>query len=150
MGIVKTSAREGRFVFWGSAAGDRNKHLVNATGTVVAGFAERWMTRPKFDPTAQESLEVKAGETIHIQTTGEFFAVTSTAAVPGQEVFAATADGQIVTGTPVANGEAPDGTVKTGFFVAAVEPSGGGAAGSLIVISTYTIPVIPPQTIPDA
>jgi hypothetical protein len=32
MGIVKTAAREGRFVFWGATAGDRNKRLVDGAG----------------------------------------------------------------------------------------------------------------------
>ena len=141
---VKDTAFEGRFVFWGADATDRQDKTVTGTGhqgSVVAGFAERWLARPKFDPTTEASLSVSKGELIHAQTTGAFFALTESADTKaGMKVYARISDGAIL--AAAAGGASPAGSVATGFYVETVEPvsmnaSGEVPAGSLVKISSY-------------
>lgn len=139
MRFLKEDGFEGHFLFESDDLEERNSLIVLPAGTIVAGFAERWMTRPITDPTQRGSLSVRAGDQIHCQTTGDFYARTTTTASVGQEVFARQTDGAIVCADPTDT--PPAGSSKTGYAVYLVDPSaavnGVVPADSLIAISTY-------------
>ncbi|MBS1103536.1 hypothetical protein JK202_11000 [Gluconobacter sp. Dm-62] len=94
--------------------------LRDQTGLITAYLGESTMLLP-------------SGFNVQLMTGGDYFAVASTAATPGQAVYASTTDGTLQTG---AVGTVPEGTVATGFIV-----TQGGAAGSTIIISGAVAPI---------
>lgn len=130
---------EGRFIFYSTNIEERNRQVYKSTGTEVAGFCRRWLTRPTLDYLNPDSynLTVREGANIHCLTKGDYFAVATTTAQPGFEVFASTTDGTLQCVAPT--NTPPSGTAYTGWFVEAVDSefTSPVAAGTLIKITKY-------------
>ncbi len=95
--------------------------LRDQTGLITPYLGESTMTLPD-------------GFNVQLMTGGDYFAASaSTAATPGQTVYASTTDGSLASGPPAS---APDGHIATGWIV-----TQGGAAGSTIIISGAVAPI---------
>ena len=97
------------------------------------GFVLRDQTGLITQYLGESTMTLLSGWNVQLMTGGDYFAVASTAATPGQAVYASTTDGSIKTG---AAGTAPSGSVATGFVV-----TQGGAAGATIIISGAVAPI---------
>ncbi|MFT8720018.1 hypothetical protein [Acetobacter sp.] len=97
------------------------------------GFVLRDQTGLITEYLGESTMTLIDGWNVQLMTGGDYFAVSSTAATPGQAVYASTTDGSIATG---AAGTTPSGHVATGFVV-----TQGGAAGAIIIISGAVAPI---------
>jgi len=82
---------------------------------------------------AESTMLLPSGFNVQLMTGGDYFAVASTVATPGQAVYASSTDGTLATG---AAGTVPEGHVATGFIV-----TQGGAVGDTIIISGAVAPI---------
>lgn len=104
-----------------------------AVGTEApTGFVLRDQTALITGYLAESTMTLNVGFNVELMTGGDYFAVSATAATPGQAVYASLTTGAIKTGT----GAAPTGYVATGFVV-----TQGGAVGSVIIISGAVAPI---------
>lgn len=103
-----------------------------ASGTTTApdGFVHRDLSGQISSLFDESSLTIPQGFPVSLFTAGDFWAISTTAASPGQAVFAATADGSLST---AAAGTTVSGAVQTRFYVASA-----GAAGDLVKISSWS------------
>ncbi|MFT8326706.1 hypothetical protein [Gluconobacter oxydans] len=107
-----------------------NKPIVSEAPT---GFVLRDQTALITAYLAESTMLLPSGFNVQLMTGGDYFAAASTAATPGQAVYASTTDGTLQT---AAAGTAPEGTLATGFIV-----TQGGEAGSTIIISGAVAPI---------
>lgn len=105
-----------------------NTIATNVAGdaTEILGFVERVINYVNYDLTDNGTLTVPAGSALTVAVRGDYWAVSSTAAIVGQAVLASTADGSISTGTPDAT------HIDTGWVVKTA-----GEAGEPILISNW-------------
>lgn len=89
---------------------------------------------------SQATMTLYAGNMVTLHTGGDYFAIGSTGASRGQEVYASTTDGSIQTGPA---GSPPQGTVATGWVVTRDAP-----AGSVMIISSAAGPNVPTAAAP--
>ncbi|GFE94505.1 structural cement protein Gp24 [Acetobacter persici] len=103
-----------------------------ASGTTTApdGFVHRDLSGQISSLFDESSLTIPQGFPVSLFTAGDFWATSTTAATPGQAVFAATTDGSLST---AAAGTTVSGAVQTRFYVASA-----GAAGDLVKISSWS------------
>ncbi|MBS1016361.1 structural cement protein Gp24 [Acetobacter persici] len=103
-----------------------------ASGTTTApdGFVHRDLSGQISSLFDESSLTIPQGFPVSLFTAGDFWAISTTAASPGQAVFAATTDGSLST---AAAGTTVSGAVQTRFYVASA-----GAAGDLVKISSWS------------
>ncbi|MFT8472703.1 hypothetical protein [Acetobacter persici] len=103
-----------------------------ASGTTTApdGFVHRDLSGQISSLFDESSLTIPQGFPVSLFTAGDFWATSTTAASPGQAVFAATTDGSLST---AAAGTTVSGAVQTRFYVASA-----GAAGDLVKISSWS------------
>jgi len=94
------------------------------------GFVERNIVYPNYTPMDPGTLVIPEGGTLTIAVKGDFYAMSTTAAVLGQAIFADLADGSISTDDP---GAVVAGAVETGWTVKKA-----GAAGEVIIISNWS------------
>lgn len=103
-----------------------------ATGAGTAqplGIVERVIQYFDYDGRSPGTLEIQDNMTLTVGIRGDYWVETTTAATPGQTVYARQADGAIVTG---------DGTsVISGATVTAWKVLTAGAAGDMIKISNW-------------
>ncbi|GEM17871.1 structural cement protein Gp24 [Gluconobacter oxydans] len=107
-----------------------NKPIASEAPT---GFVLRDQTALITAYLAESTMLLPSGFNVQLMTGGDYFAAASTAATPGQAVYASTTDGTLQT---AAAGTAPEGTLATGFIV-----TQGGEAGSTIIISGAVAPI---------
>lgn len=116
----------GNFVF--ESATDPAK-LASPSGEKVLGLAQRVVNYVNWDMRSPGTLEVPDGSTLTVAVRGDFWAVSDTAAVVGDAVYANTGNGMIST---AAVGSTVTSAVDTGWRVKTP-----GAAGELIIISNW-------------
>lgn len=110
---------------WATAAG-----IVSNTGTgAPSGFVGRENQAMITVFLAEGSNLIPQGQPITLFTSGDFWAVSNTAATIGQKVFASLTTGSVSTG---AAGATIAGSVETKWFVGSA-----GAVGELIKITTW-------------
>ena len=93
------------------------------------GFVHRDLTGQISNFADEACLVIPGGLPVTLFTAGDFWAVTSTAATPGQAVFASTTTGAV---SVAQAGSTVDGAVQTRFFAASTCN-----AGELVKISTW-------------
>lgn len=132
--IASAACHIGGFVW----ADTKKEGYVKPTGTGhPLGFAVREITNP-LGIDIEASNTVPVGYPVSVEVKGDFFAVTTTNATVGQKVFAAFANGAIITGdakTPVTD------AIETDFKVIQA-----GAANDVIIISNWRGAVVPAST----
>jgi hypothetical protein len=133
--IAGSAVNIGSFV-WPASANPEDVAVQSGSGEPM-GFVERWFA---YAGEVTPTLTVPEGSTLQVARRGDFWAVCSNAATAGQKVFANTTTGAI----SAAAGATVAGSVETSWIV-----KRGGAAGELIVISSWDaaqyIPPPPPQ-----
>ena len=110
---------------WATAAG----LVSNAGAGAPSGFVGRENQAMVVAYLAEGSNLIPQGQPITLYTSGDFWAVSNTAATIGQKVFASLTTGSISTG---AAGATIAGSVETKWFVGSA-----GAVGDLIKITTW-------------
>jgi hypothetical protein len=113
----------GTFVWRGSDPAAQGKY--GGSGAPL-GLVERNTVYPLYDIAEDGSAIVAEGETLTVATRGAFWALTTTAAIVGQSVFAKTADGSIAAADA---GASVAGAVETGWIVESA-----GDIGDVIII----------------
>ncbi len=110
---------------------DANGIVSNAGSGVPTGFVHRDMNALITTWLAQASMVIPQGQPVTLMSQGDFWAVTSTAATPGQKIFASLTTGQIET---AAAGAAVAGYIETKWSV----PAGFScAAGELVKLTSW-------------
>ncbi|MCX2562159.1 hypothetical protein OQ252_12235 [Acetobacter farinalis] len=101
-----------------------------STSAPPDGFVHRDLTAQIINLPDEGSLLIPEGYPVTLLTAGDFWAVTITAATPGQAVFASITNGSIAT---AAAGATLSGAVQTRFYVTSTC-----AAGELVKISSWS------------
>ncbi|MDN7355638.1 structural cement protein Gp24 [Acetobacter senegalensis] len=102
----------------------------NGTTTAPDGFVHRDLTGQITSFSDEASLVIPEGFPVTLFTAGDFWATSTTAATPGQAVFASTTNGSIATGTA---GSTMSDAVQTSFVTASTC-----SAGELVKLSTWS------------
>ncbi|QDH14117.1 hypothetical protein E3E12_07890 [Formicincola oecophyllae] len=123
---------------WADPADSSSETLTNKGSGAPLGFVPRTQQGLTTAYLQAATMTVPPGFGVTLAGGGDFFALSTTAALPGHAVYASTTDGSIST---AAAGSAPAGSVDTGWVV-----SRGQAAGAPIVI---TGPMQPPKRSPE-
>nr|WP_298798696.1 hypothetical protein [uncultured Acetobacter sp.] len=116
---------------WVQADG-RSVSNAPTTGTTPApdGFVHRDLTGQIASLFDESSLTIPEGFPVSLFAAGDFWAASTTAATPGQAVFASTTTGSIATADA---GATVSGAVQTRFYTASAC-----AAGELVKISSWS------------
>lgn len=116
----------GTFVWTGTEA-----NLAKNSGTgQPLGIVERNLSYWNYNIIEGASLAAPDGSNLQVARKGDYYTTSKTTATRGQKVFATLADGTIQTG---AAGATIEGAIETPWTV-----DEGGAAGDLIVITSWT------------
>jgi hypothetical protein len=110
---------------------DVNGLVTNAGSGIPTGFVHRNLQALNFNLLTQSTMNVPQGYGITLCSAGDFWAVTSTAATPGQKIFASNTTGAIQTGTA---GATITGYTETKWFVPAAFSCN---AGELTKMTTW-------------
>lgn len=130
-GFVWSSVANDTLTYEGSGVFSAVAVQASASAQLTAplGIVERNLSYVNYDILDGGTLDVPDNAPLNIVIYGDLYAVATTAATPGQKVFATLADGSIQTGAKSAT---VSGAVETNWVV-----TEGGAAGSLITISAW-------------
>jgi hypothetical protein len=110
---------------------DVNGVMTNTGTGVPTGFVARDLEAVGFNLLSQSFNNIPQGMAVTAYSAGDFWAVTSTAATPGQKIFAKLADGTICTG---AAGATIAGFIETKWYV----PEGFSCAiGELVKMTSW-------------
>lgn len=110
---------------------DANGVMTNAGSGVPTGFVARDLEAIGFNLLQQSFVNIPQGFSVTAYSAGDFWAQTSTAATPGQKIFAKNTDGTICTG---AAGATIAGFTETKWFV----PQGFSCAiGELVKMTSW-------------
>ncbi|GBQ07299.1 structural cement protein Gp24 [Saccharibacter floricola] len=110
-----------------------NKPPASTPNAPPTGFAIRDQSNVNLgNVLSQSTMIVPPNFMVTLHTGGDYFAVSSTPATPGQAVYASLTDGTIQTGSP---GAAPSGTSATGWIV-----TRGADAGAVMIMSATVGP----------
>lgn len=130
-GEGKNVAGSGGVVIGRFAWVDANGVVTNAGSGVPSGFVHNNHTAQIVTFLAEAGMTIQQGQPVNLMTAGDFWAQTSTAATPGQKIFASNTTGAIQTG---AAGATIAGYTETKWAV----PAGFScAAGELVQLSTW-------------
>lgn len=95
---------------------DANGNVTNAGSGVPTGFLHRDLQALNYNLLSDSTMNVPQGYNVTLHSAGDFWVKTSTAATPGQKIFASNTTGAAQTG---AAGASITGYTETKWFVPA-------------------------------